>query len=83
MSNQECKTRLQVINVNSNNPIFYPFSAKASKYSGNCNNVNDPYANICVPYIIKTLNFEEFSLMSTTNEARHRKWSETLNVNVD
>ena len=28
MKNQECKTRLQVINVNSNNPIFYPFSIK-------------------------------------------------------
>ena len=28
MKNQECKTRPQVINVNSNNPIFYPFSTK-------------------------------------------------------
>ena len=26
MKNQECKTRPQVVNVNSNNPIFYPFS---------------------------------------------------------
>ena len=25
MKNQECKTRPQVVNVNSNNPIFYPF----------------------------------------------------------
>ena len=25
MNNQECKTRLQVINVKTNNPIFYPF----------------------------------------------------------
>ena len=31
MKNQECKTRLQVININSNNPIFYPFSIKTSK----------------------------------------------------
>ena len=30
MKNQECKTRLQVVNVNSNNPIFYPFSIKTS-----------------------------------------------------
>ena len=43
MKNQECKTRPQVINVNSNNPIFYPFSIKISKCSGNCNNINDPY----------------------------------------
>ena len=30
MNNQECKTKPQVVNVNSNNPIFYPFSIKAS-----------------------------------------------------
>ena len=33
MKNQECKTRPQVINVNSNNPIFFPFSIKINKYS--------------------------------------------------
>ena len=42
MKNQECKTRPQVINVNSNNPIFYPFSIKTSKCSGNCDNINNP-----------------------------------------
>ena len=49
------KQRPQVINVNSNNPIFYPFSIKISKY-GNSNNINNPYAKICVPDIIKNLN---------------------------
>ena len=28
MKNQACKARPQVININSNNPIFYPFSIK-------------------------------------------------------
>ena len=56
MKNQEYKTRLQVININSNNPIFYPFSIKTSKCSGNCNNINYPYAKICVLNIIKNLN---------------------------
>ena len=37
MKNQECKTRPQVINVNSNNPIFYPVSIKISKCCGYCN----------------------------------------------
>ena len=49
MKNQECKTRPQVVNVNSNNPIFYSFSIKTSKRSGNCNNINNPYAKIYVP----------------------------------
>ena len=76
MKNQECKTRPQVINVNSNNPIFYPFSIKISKCSGNCNNINDPYARICVPDIIKKLNVKIFNLMSRTNEIKFIEWHE-------
>ena len=73
MKNQECKVRPEIINVNSIEPIFYPFSIKASKCSGSCNNINDPYAKICVPNVIKDLNI---SLMSRTNETRHIKWHE-------
>ena len=46
MKNEECKTRPQIININSNNPIFYPFSIKINKFSDNCNNFNNPYAKI-------------------------------------
>ena len=49
MNNQPCKARAEINNVNSNNPLFYPFSIKRSKCSGNCNNINDPYAEIYVP----------------------------------
>ena len=77
MKNQECKVRSEIINVNSNGPIFYPFSIKTSKCSGSCNNINDPYAKICVPDVIKDLNVKVFNLMSRTNETRHIKWHET------
>ena len=70
MSNQACKARPEIINVNSNNPVFYPFSIKTSKCSGSCNNINDPYAKICVPDVIKDLNVKVFNLMSRTNETR-------------
>ena len=73
MKNQKCKTRPEIINVNSNNPIFYLFSIKVSKCSGNCNNINNPYAKICVPDIIKNLNVKVFNLMSRTNETRFIK----------
>ena len=53
MSHQECKTRLQVINVNNNNLIFYPFSVKPIKCSSNCCNINDPYEKNCVPDVVK------------------------------
>ena len=77
MKNQECKIRPKIINVNSNEPVFYPFSIKISKCSGSCNNINDPYANICVPDVIKDLNVKVFNLMWRTNETRHIKWHET------
>ena len=79
MNNQACKARPEIINVNSNNPVFYPFSIKTSKCSGSCNNINDPYAKICVPDVVKDLNVKVFNLMSRTNETRHIKWHETCN----
>ena len=77
MKNQECKIRPEIINVNSNNPMFYRFSVKVNKCSGNCNNINDPYARICVPDIVKNLNVKVFNLMSRTNETRSIKLHET------
>ena len=43
MDNQECKERPEVININSNDPLFYPYSIKLNKCSGKCKNINDPY----------------------------------------
>ena len=53
MNNQECKTRMQVVNVNGDEPVFFPFSIETSKCNSNCNNVNYPYSNICVPDVVK------------------------------
>ena len=71
MNNQECKVRPQIVNVNSDEPVFYPFSIKTSKCSGSCNNINDPYAKMCVPDVVKNLNVKVFNLMLRTNETRH------------
>ena len=76
MKNQECKTRPQVVNINSNNSICYPFSIKINKCSVNCNNINNTYAKTCVPDVIKDLNVKVFDLMSRTNETRFIKWYE-------
>ena len=54
MKSQECKGRPEVVNVNSNEPIFCLFSIKASKCSGSCNNINNPYEELCVPDVVKT-----------------------------
>ena len=72
IKNQECKLRPKIVDINSNNPIFYPFSIKTNKYSGSCNNINNPYAKNCVPDMIKELNVKVFNLMSRTNETRYK-----------
>ena len=56
---------------------FILFSVKTSKCSGRCKNINDPYVKVCVPDIIKNLNFKVFNLMSRTNETRFIEWHET------
>ena len=62
MKNKECKVRPEIINVNSNELVFYPFTIKTSKCCCSCNNINDPYANVCVPNVIKDLNVKVFNL---------------------
>ena len=57
--------------------LFYPFSIKVNKCSGNCNNINGPYAKVCVPDTVKDLNVGVFNLMSRTNKTRHTEWHET------
>ena len=44
----ECKVRPEIVNINNDEPVFYPFSIQTSKCSGSCNNINDPYARMCV-----------------------------------
>ena len=41
MNNQACKIRPEIVNINSNETVLYPFSIKTSKCSGSCNNIND------------------------------------------
>ena len=77
IKNQECKVRPEIADINSNNPIFYPFSIKINTCSGICNNIYNPYAKICVPDVIKDLNVKVLNLMSRTNKTRFIKWHET------
>ena len=59
------------------NLYFTLLISKQVKCSGSCNNINDPYAKICVPDLVKSLDVNFFNIMSKTNETRHIKWHET------
>ena len=73
MTNEECKVRPEIVNVNSDESVFYAFSIKTRKCGGSCNNINDPYTKMCVPDVAKNLNIKVFNLMSKTNETRHKE----------
>ena len=69
VNNQECKVRPEIVYTNSDEPVFFPFSIRTSKCNGICNNINDTYAKLCVPDVVK--NAKVFNLMSKSNETRH------------
>ena len=75
--NQKCMSRPKIIDVNANEPAFYSYSIKVNKCSGSCNNINDPFAKLCVPDISKNINVKVVNLMARINEARKIVWHET------
>ena len=62
-NNQECKVRPKILSINSNEPSFYPYNILANKCSGSCNNINDPYAKLCVPDVVENINVKVFNIM--------------------
>ena len=41
------------MDININETVFFPFSIKTNKCSGSCSNINDSYAKMCVPDVVK------------------------------
>ena len=53
-NNQECKVRPQIVNVNVDEPVFFPFNIKTSKSSGSWNDINNRYAKLCHSDVVKS-----------------------------
>ena len=74
MNNQECKIRSEIINVNTHQSMFYPYSITINKCKGSCNTIKDPYGKCSsyprVPDTIKNINDKVSDLMSRSNETR-------------
>ena len=77
MINKKCMARPKIIDVNTNDPVFYPYSIKVNKCSGSCNSINKPYGKICIPNIIKKINVKVLNLISKSNETKQIVWHET------
>ena len=77
MSNQESNVRPAMVSINSNEPLFYSYSILVHKCSGDCNDINNTYAKLCVPDIVKNMNIKIFNLLSKNNKMRCASWHET------
>ena len=77
MINQESQIRSEILNVNTNEPMFYPYRITKNKCKSSCNTINDPYAKLSVSDTIKNINVKIFNPISRTNETRHKEWSRT------
>ena len=75
--NEKCMSRHKILDINPNKPVFYPLSIKVNKFSGDCNNINDPMAKLCVPNIVKDMNIKVFNLLARINETREIAWHKT------
>ena len=71
LNNQECRAILEIININTKKPLFYPYSIKINRCSGSCNDINDPYAKLCVPDVVEGINVKVFNLISRTNKTSY------------
>ena len=63
MNNQECKIRSEIININTNESVFYPCSITINKCKGSFNTINDPHAKLCVPDTFKNIYVKVFNLI--------------------
>ena len=83
MNDHECKVRPVIMNINSNELLLYPFSVLVNKCSGRCNDINNQYAKLFVPYVVKNTNSKVLNVMPKPNETCYVSWHKLVSVNVD
>ena len=53
MRNQECRIRSEIINVNTNEAMLYPYSITINKCKGSFKPNNDQYAKLILKYLFE------------------------------
>ena len=81
--NQICQAGQILVNINSNEPLYYPVTISVTKCSRSCNTIDDLWAQICVSNKVKNMNVKVCNLMSEVNETRFLVQHNRMSVNVD
>ena len=48
LNSKPCQTRPAIVNINSDETAENPVTVSVNKCGGSCNNIDDPYACVCV-----------------------------------
>ena len=64
LNNQSFNVSSMFVNVNFNEPIYYPFVVSVNKCIGSCNTIDDAFAWIRVSNKASNMNARVFNLMS-------------------
>ena len=70
LNNKPCQARSTLININSNKPLYFPFTVSPYKCGGGCVTIDDPCAQEYVPEKLKNMNVEVFNLTLGVSKAR-------------
>ena len=63
LNNRLYQARQTLVDINSNEPLYYPFTVSVNKCGRSCSTIDDSYARICVQNKVKNINVKEFNLM--------------------
>ena len=62
-NNHPRKARPSLVNVNTDESLFYQFIVSVNKWNGSCNIADDSYVRVCVPDNIKNINVKGRNVM--------------------
>ena len=55
-----CQTRPRIVDINSNETLFYPFTVSANMCARSCKFFDDPYAQVYASNKVKNMNVKIF-----------------------
>ena len=64
LKNQECKVRKVIVD---NDHMTFPNKSKVDKCTGSCNDIDNTYFKVCLPYSMKNISVKSFDLISQKN----------------
>ena len=82
LSKHPCQARPTIVNINSDETLFFLFTVSGKKCNESCNTIDDLYARVCLPNKVKNMNVTVFNLISGVNETRFLIRRESCKCNL-